>query len=320
MEKKEKKLVFILPYFGTFPSYFSLFLKSCEYNPEVDWLIYTDNRTGYSYPKNVIVRYITLEEIRERIEKSIGFSISLHRAYKLCDFRPIYGDIFQDDIKEYQYWGHCDCDLIFGDIKKFVFPLLEQKYHKLFFLGHCTLYQNNIENNTLYRKTKRYKTVFTTSNSLHFDEEFQDSINTIFLANKRRIYLEHLEANIDAMKSYFYTVKYDFKKSKYVAQKETESLFLFDHGKIIKYNQNFSKEIISKEYLYIHLRERNMKMEIDTEEYYKIIPNMFQSLEVSSITKENFKSIHKGNFNMQYFLIRWKRLKQKLGRMVGFHR
>lgn len=63
-----------------------------------------------------------------------------------------------------------------------------------------------------------------------------------------------------------------------------------------------------------------MKMEIDTEEYYKIIPNMFQSLEVSSITKENFKSIHKGNFNMQYFLIRWKRLKQKLGRMVGFHR
>ncbi|KID48602.1 hypothetical protein C095_10020 [Fusobacterium necrophorum subsp. funduliforme B35] len=99
----------------------------------MDWLIYTDNRTGYSYPKNVIVRYITLEEIRERIEKSIGFSISLHRAYKLCDFRPIYGDIFQDDIKEYQYWGHCDCDLIFGDIKKFVFPLLEQKYHKLFF-------------------------------------------------------------------------------------------------------------------------------------------------------------------------------------------
>lgn len=90
-------------------------------------------------------------------------------------------------------------------------------------------------------------------------------------------------------------------KIKVCCSKGNREFILFDHGKIIKYNQNFSKEIISKEYLYIHLQERNMKMEIDTEEYYKIIPNMFQSLEVSSITKENFKSIHKGNFNMQYF-------------------
>lgn len=320
MEKKQKKLVFILPYFGKFPSYFSLFLKSCERNPEVDWILYTDNKMNYSYPKNIKVHFTTLKEVKEHIEKIMGFTISLERAYKLCDFKPTYGDIFQKEIQEYQYWGHCDCDIIFGNIKKFIFPLLEQDYQKLFFLGHCTIYKNNRENNSLYRKTERHKTVFTTPHSLHFDEEFKNSINTIFLAKHRNIYLESLEANIDAMKSYFYTVKYDFRQQKYVLRSEKESLFVFDHGKLLKYMRDTSGKIVSTEYLYIHLQERNMDMEISNEDYYKIIPNIFQDLEVSKITKENFDRIHKGNFNLQYFLIRWKRLRQKLGRMVGVYR
>ena len=44
---------FIICYFGDFPNYFPLFLKSCEYNREFEWLIITDNKAEYDYPINV---------------------------------------------------------------------------------------------------------------------------------------------------------------------------------------------------------------------------------------------------------------------------
>ena len=44
-----KKIVFICPYFGAFPNYFNLTLKSIEYNKTIDWLIITDIK------KNMII-------------------------------------------------------------------------------------------------------------------------------------------------------------------------------------------------------------------------------------------------------------------------
>ena len=36
-----KKCIFIIPYFGKFNEYFTLFLKSCKNNKEFNWLILT---------------------------------------------------------------------------------------------------------------------------------------------------------------------------------------------------------------------------------------------------------------------------------------
>ncbi len=37
------KIILILPYFGTFSYYFQLFLDSCKYNQDIDFLIVTNN-------------------------------------------------------------------------------------------------------------------------------------------------------------------------------------------------------------------------------------------------------------------------------------
>ena len=34
------KVAIVVPYFGTLPNYFQLFLDTCAYNPEFDWLIW----------------------------------------------------------------------------------------------------------------------------------------------------------------------------------------------------------------------------------------------------------------------------------------
>lgn len=39
--------------------------------------------------------------------------------------------MFQEYIKDYDFWGHCDADLIFGDIRKFVTDDILNKYDRL---------------------------------------------------------------------------------------------------------------------------------------------------------------------------------------------
>ena len=82
------KKILIIPYFGKFNNYFELWLKSCEYNTDFDWLIFTDDKTNYQYPENVHVHYTTFENIKDRINNLFEFEISLDSPYKLCDFKP----------------------------------------------------------------------------------------------------------------------------------------------------------------------------------------------------------------------------------------
>lgn len=113
-----KKICYIVPYFGRLPQNFELWLNSCKTNPTIDWLIYTDDKTSYEYPNNVKVTYCTFDEIKRKIQSNFDFEINISRPWKLCDFRPAYGEIFSEDIQEYEFWGHCDLDVLWGEYKK----------------------------------------------------------------------------------------------------------------------------------------------------------------------------------------------------------
>lgn len=111
-----RKAAFIIPFFGKFNNFFQLFLNSCGKNKDYDWIIFTDDKTNYQYPSNLIVNYTTFEKIKSLFQTKFKSKISLDRPYKLCDFRPMYGYLFQEYLKDYKFWGHCDTDMLFGDI------------------------------------------------------------------------------------------------------------------------------------------------------------------------------------------------------------
>ena len=56
--------------------------------------------------------------MKERIQRIFDFPISLERPYKLCDYKPSYGEVFKDELAGYDFWGNCDIDLVWGNIKK----------------------------------------------------------------------------------------------------------------------------------------------------------------------------------------------------------
>lgn len=72
-------------------------------------------------PYNVEVIYKTLEELKDLFEKKLSIRIENLQPYKLCDFRPSYGLVFEEYLESYDYWGFCDIDLIWGNLS-FIFP------------------------------------------------------------------------------------------------------------------------------------------------------------------------------------------------------
>lgn len=313
-----KKIVFIIPYFGKFPNYFQLFLNSCEKNLDYDWLILTDDKTKYNYSKNIRVIYTTFEKIKNKIQSKFDFKISLEKPYKLCDFKPCYGYIFEKEIEEYSHWGHCDVDLIFGKLNDFITEQMLNEYDKIFTLGHLTIYKNEHENNRLFMKKlngeKIYKKYLSSPKGFQFDELYFDSINNIFEEYNKKIFTDYLCADIYTKSSNFKEILYYDKESKQsiVSKLEKNSFFVYENEKIKKYYTK-NGQLREKEYIYIHLQKRKMELNenIFNLKTYKIIPNRFEKLEYK-ITEKNMYKIKKKYFNLHYFKIRTKNLIVKI--------
>lgn len=311
-----KDIVFIIPYFGKFNNYFQLFLNSCKHNQNCDWLIFTDDKTGYIYPDNVKVYYCDFDDIKRLFQSKLDYTISLEYPYKLCDYKPAYGYIFQEYLKDYRFWGHCDTDMIWGDISKFVSQKDMAQYDKIGVLGHCTLYKNDKDVNSLFMKTlngtERSKTVFTGKRNYSFDEEFNQSINNIFEEYNYTIRYEEYEANIYTKSSDFKITRMNQDRHSYTIEKKKNGFFIYNNGKIYRY---FLETGIVKqeEYQYIHLQSRPMALKISSDrEIYKIIPNAFEDLEFDTVNKSMFNKIKKKNFNLHYFKLRSKNLYKKI--------
>lgn len=312
-----RKAIFIIPFFGKFKSYFPLFLKSCSYNKDFNWLIITDDKTTYDYPENVRIIYKTFEQLKREIQAKFNFKISLNRPYKLCDYKPSYGYIFNDLIKDYKMWGYCDTDLIFGKISDFITNNDIQIYDKIGILGHCTLIKNDKKHNTSFmlpiNGVKVYKKYFQDENTHSFDEEFNESINNIFENNGFSIKKLDKIANVYTKSSNFRLTYLSHDKHNYYVEKNRKnSFFLFSQGKLYRYSLS-NNQIDKEEYMYIHMQSRKMKISPNiSEDQFKIIPNSFDKLEFNNVSLSNFMKIKKKHFNLHYFKLRSKNLFLKL--------
>lgn len=277
MSGEQSRIAFAVPYFGKLPNYFQLWLISCRYNPTVEWYLFTDDQTKYDYPKNVHVLYESFEEMKERVQRCFDFTIALDRPYKLCDFKPSYGEVFAQYLQKYDFWGCCDIDLMFGDIRTFVTEEILAKHDKVFSLSHFTLYRNTKKINTLYRDSingePTYQKVFTMAKYVGFDERGPLTIQEIFRNNTIEVYDEILFADIKIEKYHF---ELTHSKKDPDEQRRECSLFTFQHGRLVRLFLEHDK-MCEKEYLYIHLQKRSMKIELSGPHPDRliIIPNRF---------------------------------------------
>jgi Family of unknown function (DUF6625) len=118
-------------------------------HPDVSWLLLTEQPVPDA-PPNVAVQLCEFEDLAKRIRSHFEFEISLERPYKLCDFRPAFGEIFADELTGYDLWGHSDLDLVFGRIRGQL-PAAAFEADKILFNGNFSLYRNTAETAGWYR-------------------------------------------------------------------------------------------------------------------------------------------------------------------------
>lgn len=256
-----KKIVVFAVYYGKFPAYFPLFLLSCKYNETIDFIIVTDNielNVKYDIPKNVKIVNMGLHDIKLRLDKVVGFETQITTPYKLCDVKVMYGEVFKDLVNGYDFWGYCDIDLIFGDIRHFITDDILENSEKCYILGHFSLYKNIDKINKLFMYLPEYGDSFKIRSGFYtqilktpITKGFDETRGIFEICKKLKIKLHHASDYADLWIKYTRFKLADHKFGYELRKNYDYQVFFWENGKIKRaYFEN--DEIKYDEFVYLH--------------------------------------------------------------------
>lgn len=322
-----KKAIFIIPYFGKLPYYYDVWAKTAGANNDFCFWILTDDSEISSQYDNIKITHMSFEELKEKIQGVFDFPIGLTSPRKLCDFKPTYGYVFESEIKEYQYWGYCDIDVVLGDLNSTI-PI-EDGYDKLFVHGHMTLLKNTPDINRMFMSTldecsETYREILSDTDNRIFDET-SDGLNINLIAKKcgAKLYFDYNIADITPYSYLFKRSLYDYgcptKQGRSAKSEDiSKQIFCWENGKLLRYALNGQGELVTEEFRYFHFQKRDMKIEnILKDNSFLIVPNAMISFD-REVTKDIIKKYTKDKLIYpQYYKLKWKNLKKKLRRIVS---
>lgn len=252
------KILLYTPWFGKLPNYFNTWVKSIEHlEGVVDFVFITDCATEItppsclgevSIPKNLLVKNVSFETLQERFKDVFGNKNVPMHSYKLCDYKPVYHKAFPEFLTdEYEYWGYCDIDTVFGDVRGFLERINYVQYDRIGYLGHFTIYRNSVElrdiHNTIILADKdpyhRFEYLGTTTYPCHFDEEGMNLICDQLSLNfyKKPLVFNTIEKHLHIHTSYY---------------KDSYELLTWEGGHTYRYHLDNQNGVVKEEAMYIH--------------------------------------------------------------------
>lgn len=256
------KVAFLCPYFGKFPKHIQLWINSCSTNKNSTFFIFTDDRQKLDYPSNFVVRYLSLEEMKDEWQTKFDFQISLNGAYKIGDYKPCLGFLFEELIEDYDAWAHLDVpDEIVGDVDSLITEEAFCNNEKLMVRGHMSIFRNAKEVNRRFMEDNgesfNYKDILSSADFFNFEELGKGSINWIY---RKHNYPMEIANDLVADLSGLY---YDFRRSLvsddfgYYRPSNVPSVYARKDGKTYGYFLE-NNRVEKKEYLYVHFKRRKM--------------------------------------------------------------
>lgn len=246
------KKCFIICWFGKFPEYFPQWVVSCSFNKSYDFLIFTDQEYSEPIPDNIKLIPLTLDEFKNKAETVLEIKCDIKKPYRICDFRPMFGLIFKDEISDYDFWGYCDIDLIFGNLENFILDDDFAKFSAFFNGGPFTLIKNNNYMNNLFKlkgSAFNYKKVISHDAIFAFDEVTgiqqiarNNNVNAKFLVPCIETDTRHLQL-----------------RSRFDIFNPNVQAFYWENGNLFRVAQ-IGKKIMYQDYAYIHLQKRKVEM------------------------------------------------------------
>lgn len=294
-----KRILFIVPYFGVPHAWFDLWLKTASRNKTVDFWFLTDigPEAFAQAGENIRIDYMSFPQFRDRVQKNFPFEITLDQPYKLCDFRPAFGEIFQPELQGYDFWGHCDIDMLFGDIRSFITEDVLARYDRIKPWGCFSLYRNSEAMRKLYRMQgsypeMNYSQVFQSSESFAFDEF--TGIYTKMLRSGARFYNGGNDAGPVEDRFWFCERR---------NRPETRFVLEWLDGRLFQVTVETRAR---KELCYVHFFRRELAVRrAGGEEVFAVYPN--EILAGSPLPPEAFSIRDQPLYAARYWLGRWRK-------------
>lgn len=262
----------IVTWFGTLPPYFSAWIESAERNSDIDFLIFSDCDI-VSESANIKFSRMSLADTIKMFESKLNRNINIKNSYKFCDCRAFFGLAYADYLKNYDFWGYCDIDLVFGDIREFLTDDILSKYDRFYQYGHLCIFRNCERMNHLYDLPGGiYKE------------------NEIFLGEAKTTLEEHLGLNRICEKNdiSWYTqvdfadfaIKYPYRlEAKHGVQNYANQIFVWHNGEAKRFYRNNGK-VEEDKYIYMHWQKRKPVIEgkIESDSYLVLCGNKILAL------------------------------------------
>ena len=167
-------------YIGQWPQWMSFFYETCRYNPTIHWLLVGSEPLPSGAPWNIQYLSLDLPAFNRLASERLGLQVEVHPQFlrKFCDFKCTYGRLFEECLSPYTFWGHCDLDVVFGDIRYFLTREILDKYdvissYGLRLNGPFTIYRKTPELLRFYEKNDMHAVVFSdTWKPYSFDEYY----------------------------------------------------------------------------------------------------------------------------------------------------
>jgi hypothetical protein len=300
----QKRIALIILWRGLFPSYFPLFLASCEGNPEFTWLFLTEQPAPADLPPNVHFLPVTAAEVNQRIGDVLGVRTTITRPYKYIDLRPMYGVLFADHLRGFTHWGHGDIDVILGRLRDFLTDDLFDRFPRVQTSGHLSIYRNNDEVNHYY--TLEAPGVPTWRNVLANPDHFfvfdeWPGINRILDYHRIPTYHGAPIADIDALSP---------RMTVFNEPNRRVQAFYWHDGRIVQqFEGDASGWGESRDFAYLHLRKRRMPAppfdEIPPLGYF-ITPQGFVPRESEACDAATLRRMNRPSLEHVMFLLRWR--------------
>lgn len=200
----------IIPYFGKFPEWMSLYLYSCSKQHNIDFLYFTDCELPQRIYSNTIFKKTTFEDYCNKVSQKLDIDFHPSASYKLCDLKPFYGLVHEEDLQNYEWWGFGDLDLIYGDLSILLndsnierYDLLTTHIDKV--AGHFTIIRKKSEYTRIPLQIPHWQDKLMMDKHVFLDEtEYAELVKPWKVKKINRIDFHFLEKYTDPNKKFWY--------------------------------------------------------------------------------------------------------------------
>lgn len=178
------KKKFIINWFGELPPWMDQWMANMEYLRPM----------GYDYEI-----FTSLKNFEQRVRDKLGIEpCVMEGTGKPWDFRCALGVLYEDRLKDVDYWGTTDFDCVYGDIEKWMKDEDIAKYdiwsnHHSYVCGPWTLYKNTDVVNNIFKECPEWKEIMEHPEPTGWVEKsYSDKVDELHAAGKiNRLYTHY---------------------------------------------------------------------------------------------------------------------------------